>query len=133
MQDTLVSFETAKLAYEKGFNVDDKGQYVPMYGTNGELVKEKLGYNIELPEVFNKYWILAPTQSFLQKWLRDVHNLHINPFISSALDSKEYSVAIQKPNPIGTLGTSQYVDETPFKSYEEALEDGLLTALNIIL
>ena len=52
MEDTLISFETAKLAKEKGFNF--------IYIIDNELTKHSL-----------------ITQSLLAKWLREVHNIHL--------------------------------------------------------
>ena len=52
MEDTLISFETAKLAKEKGFDF--------IYLINDELTNHSL-----------------ITQSLLAKWLREVHNIEI--------------------------------------------------------
>lgn len=77
ISEQIVSFEVAKLAYEKGFNNPNKGTYVPMYNIDGELVKEKLGYNVELPNIFDKGFIIAPTQNLLIDWIRINFNVHI--------------------------------------------------------
>lgn len=75
--EKLVSFEVAKLAYEKGFNNPNKGYYVPMYNIDGELFNEKLGYNKELPEPFEFGFIIAPTQNLLIDWIRINFSVHI--------------------------------------------------------
>ena len=131
MKETLVSSEIAKLAYEKGFNLNDKGYYVPMYCVDGELIKEKLGYQKELPETFEKGFIIAPTQSLLQKWLREIHSIHVCVDISLL---KEWYVNIynikNKPSEFGQ--TYEVLNEVRLKTYEEALEIGLQEGLKLI-
>ena len=87
MKDELVTFETAKLAKEKGFNepttdiwymcrtgIDDKFELE----SNQSIVE---GYRIINSKCYNYHknevTIYAPTQSLLQKWLRDEHRIHI--------------------------------------------------------
>ena len=131
MKETLVSSEIAKLAYEKGFNLNDKGYYVPMYCVDGELIKEKLGYQKELPETFEKGFIIAPTQSLLQKWLREIHSIHVCVDISLL---KEWYVNIynikNKPSEFGQI--YEVLNEVRLKTYEEALEIGLQEGLKLI-
>jgi hypothetical protein len=83
----------------------------------------------------------SPTQSLLQKWLREVHNLHIkiDDFIDDELGIEwDYEIVI-----IGTdvdeKGT--YIPLIPysiddilrkFLNYESALESGLQEALKLI-
>ena len=77
MQETLVTFETAKLAKEKNFNIPCDARWWMEFGSWREskqgAVKCK---NSE------EYSISRPTQSLLQKWLREVHNIHlmVEPF-----------------------------------------------------
>ena len=56
MTDTLVSFAAAILAKEKGFNEPCSHRY-------------NVGATSELND------LLAPTQSLLQRWLREKHNI----------------------------------------------------------
>jgi hypothetical protein len=92
-----ISFETAKLAKEKGFK--------------GICFQDEMGGDI------------FPTQALLQKWLREEHNIHIMIFPS--LDLTEYYVdVISKED-------RTFID-TPHNTYEEALEQGLVEALELI-
>lgn len=70
--EDYVSFETAKLLREKGFD----GQCLGMYTKNGDLLKTnfKRITNSEKRE----FPIDAPTLQTAMKWLREVHNIHIN-------------------------------------------------------
>ncbi|WP_394749599.1 hypothetical protein [Spongiimicrobium salis] len=74
MKEQLISFETAKLAKEKGFNEVVIDNYGPMESIlwKGQHKNSELRY-LEYS---------APTQSSLQKWLRDKHGINANSFPS---------------------------------------------------
>ena len=68
--EDYVSFETAKLLKEKGF---DKYPLFPCY-------KEDNGEFIDIPttlDTINYCFITAPTIQMTMKWLREVHKLFI--------------------------------------------------------
>lgn len=74
MKDELITFETAKLAKEKGFNNGSGYGYgisrkpeIPHYGNVFKNSDSNNSVNFE-----------APTQSLLQRWLREVHNIFIS-------------------------------------------------------
>lgn len=127
MKDQLVSFETAKLAKEKGFD----GFCFDAYNTHKMKYSDGwLEYiddnEIEIPftsESLKSKDILAPTQSLLQKWLREVHNIVIDISLYILSDSYYYSVHHDV-----TVDVGEHVYDT----YEEALEAGLIEALNLI-
>ena len=105
MKEQLISFDTAKLAKEKGFD---------WTGKQGWSLKGNL-------EGYNKTNYPAPTQALLQKWLRENHNIDINV----NKDSNEmYHCMVY--NNISVCG--------PFFSliYEESLEEGLQKALELV-
>jgi len=98
MQEQLITFETAKLASEKGYSP------------------------ILLGEVFRKS---LPTQSLLQKWLREVHNIHIDiPYMDEVLIFG-YKITTIANN-------TEVVEIYKYNLYEEALEIGLQEALKLI-
>ena len=112
MEDTLISFETAKLAKEKGFNWK----------------------NIEILEVKSKSAFLdSTTQSLLQKWLREVHKINI--FISSkTIENKTIFIPHGRTIP-DTIKNNLIVDIIQYctnNTYEEALEIALFEALKLI-
>ena len=81
---------------------------------NGELVNTIFS---------SKDYIHAPTQSLLQKWLREVHeiSIKIDDFYTNSRVRFDYNVCelgSQEDNPVGI-----------FETYEEALEIGLYQAL----
>lgn len=132
MEDQIVTFETAKLAKEKGFL--DLNMY-------GEIrLSQKHYYDINgvlhnIREVFDpkdydlKDCCNAPTQGLLQKWLRDVHDLHI----MIGICEDEWIVQIVEIR----LEKSEYIPKfdsyySNYSSYEDALEAGLDAALKSI-
>ena len=110
----LISFETAKLAEEKGF----KKLCDFSYDEDGILTG-----NCE-----QSYNYVAPTQSLLQKWLREEHHLIVIVAYQYEHDSTPYSYWIYKEN--NSLPLNQWIND--LKTYEEALEKGLQEALKLI-
>lgn len=153
MKEQVISFETAKLAKEKGFEWPVKSHYQisltervhPEDGKSGSFGWEKGelslqdGYfinNWKESDFTNKSWYhcAAPTQALLQKWVREEHNLHIYISTTPSFDSMEshkskYKSHVRKPFSPFTWTTAYYFLGD---SYEEALEKGLVEALKII-
>ena len=78
------------------------------------------------------YKVLAPTQSLLQKWLRDVHNIeiYVHKFKPNGAYPKGY-YCVSRP----LIHYSNEVKDwifTNFKTYEEALEIGLQEGLKLL-
>ena len=137
LREKLISFETAILAKEKGFknacdrfvNKDNEYIFMPdlLYPNNSEFSHN----SEEDPEVVEwkelmKTLVLAPTQSLLQKWLREVHkiSIKIDDYYTNSRVRFDYNVCelgSQEDNPVGI-----------FETYEEALEIGLQAALKLI-
>ena len=127
MEEQLISFETAKLAKEKGlpqdnFYFEDYEAGVPFYGLDNELNKgdeDRFGQCKSI------------SQSLLQKWLREVHNIHfeIKPIFDVKDNLKPYHISVIK-NPSGK--DFEYEIVGSLDTYEEALEIGLQEALKLI-
>jgi hypothetical protein len=123
MRDQLVSFETAKLAKEKGFAWNC--HWVLYRGTSSVLHKcdaiPMKGKNLESGD-----YVLQPTQSELQKWLREKHNVDINIIKDDCVYyDGVYDIIILKEN-------RSLVETSYFEIYEEGLEKGLLEGLKLI-
>ena len=116
MKEELINFKTAKLAKEKGFNIPIIYYYDFIKDICSVIVKENI--NESCSKIYS-----APTQSLLQKWLREIQMIDIIINISP-LTNEYYS---EIPNFI----TGNYVSKK-FETYEEALEIGLQTALKLI-
>jgi len=124
MSDKLTSFETAKLAYEKGFNVNGSGINVIVYRIDGVLTVKKLGHQKELPEKLDKGVILAPTQSELQTWLRSKNIFAIvEPLFTFATANHiGFYAAVYQPNLNEANLKELYYSLEFYGTYEEALE-----------
>ena len=157
MTEDLISFETAKLAKEKGFGENPYLQLYTYYDLKGKLYNEEdcIGTTMGESSVYSwsdsvsrdsvkayisgvdyslDEYVLAPTQSLLQKWLREVHNLHIYIDTTSSFDGMEthrskYKSHVKVPfTPFKWTTGHYYLGDT----YEEALEIGLQEALKLI-
>jgi hypothetical protein len=89
------------------------------------LAKEK-GFQFQNPRSENDYLGELSTQSLLQKWLREVHDIHVYiiPIETILIDTRDFQTRI-------LTGQSLFLGKT-YKSYEEALEFGLTEALQLI-
>ena len=132
MEDTLINFETAKLAKEKDFHWPVR---LP-YASNGNRFYDKVECNFNNVELICS----APTQSLLQKWLREVHNINVE---SNYLPNiKKYRclfipMTLKKPSEYSTPRTAftsrlNYLGKENYNTYEKALEAGLQEALKLI-
>lgn len=118
--ESLISFETAKLAKECGCEL--KGDYLYIGDRDIDLI-------LNIGTISKIYWH-ALTQSLLQKWLRKIHKIHIivNPTVT---DNWTFALCNIGNENIELNGEVIY-DSTDYNSYEEALEKGLQEALKLI-
>ena len=142
MEDEIVSFETAMLLKEKGFN-----EPCSYYYEDDDLYK--LGYyhgdgtgfvrnNSPIDGRFlcEKMQCTAPTQSLAQKWLRETRNVTFNANPHSNDGKIIYVVTIK------VISSNKYIDfnvmmdtsnkATMFDTYEDAIESGLKYCLKSI-
>jgi len=141
MEDQKVSFETAKLAKEKGFDVDVRSFYTEYHKTNksdnpafctkeGEIEVES-GYfvNNGIGELSNENYTCyaRPTQSLLRRWLFEKHNIDVLPFKTYS-KSRLGECYECKYNDGGLILTTNFDSET----YEDGLEKGLQEALKLL-
>lgn len=131
MEEQIIGFELAKLVKEKGFNWEIRTYFdFKKFGIKPVEFFNKLNANnfshwdFNLNKKINAGYISAPTQSLLQKWLREKHNIHIQilPY------NHKYLISILK---YGQNGSNPNFDNE-FDTYEEALETGLFEALKLI-
>jgi signal peptidase I len=135
MEEEIISFETAKLAKEKGFRVFCDNSYVDIGDkivfrqspiiNRVHFTKERNGNQIYEEEKI--YY--ACTQSLLQKWLREIHNLHIYidtiPSFYRTQGSK-YKSSIKVPfEPFKWTTAHYYLGNTYENCLEKALQEGL--------
>jgi hypothetical protein len=129
MKDQLISYETAIIAKEKGFDIPimQSGQ---VYCTELKEIMTIVDSNAIRNWNDSKFTNIcsAPTQSLLQKWLREEHDIHlmIEPIFSELTRSiREFNVSCY-------INGREIDIDYNFKFYEQALEAGLLKALKLI-
>jgi len=152
MKEELITFETAKSAKEKGFNI----RCNLMYDRNEEIqrtpdIKKVMLKGGGIKELKTPPQIFAPTQSLLQKWLREKHKLiititwHIDGYSPTVYDvSKGLMGCLKYHEQVTTvekreLNGQRYENikfeeewHTSYITYEESLEKGLQEALKLI-
>lgn len=142
MEEQLVSFETAKLAKEMGYFNGCRASYTHfyedyIYDNDPEHPeshkKDQINLNdrwfhknLSEEDCSNEHFTVyeAPTQSLLQKWLREKHSTDIQ--ILGLIG--HYFVGINKKD---FHECSQYFYPSE-KSYEDVLEIGLQESLKLI-
>jgi len=72
--EDYISFETAKLLKEKGFNEECNSAYCFVRRDSEDKGEWDVYYN---PMLFSDVSIMRPTLQMAMKWLREVHNLDI--------------------------------------------------------
>lgn len=126
IEEQYVSFETAKLAKEKGFNEPCRHYYL----NGAKEVNNETIMIYDLPYPYNstdKNYFAAPTQSLLARWLREKHKL----FIEVTVDS--IRLIREGDSKIVNLKNADYTNnKEEFRSYEEAMEAGLQDALKLL-
>ena len=129
MEDTRITFETAKLAKEKGFPQEPNRLKIPYYNYKGEFkgdVKDWLRKYLRNEDTSDVESVSAPTQSLLAKLLREKHNI----IILVLYDGKTFYYQIQRKEWEDCI--TQF-DLTLNQTYEEAYEIGLQETLKYIL
>ena len=146
MKEQLIEFETAKLAKEKGLKLETYTAYIgdeffesedkpngydgwdlaESQNWNNNSVYAKDGGGCFGCKLDNKKWFEAyavTSQSILQKWLREEYDIHIE-----IIPDREFWHTVMYPivciNDVGHYGNH--------KTYEKALEKGLIEALKLI-
>lgn len=126
--EDYVSFETAKLLKEKGFDgilpfiyvVTEKNKKVHLLDTirnyNDEHIKDVIS---------------APTFQMAMKWLREVYNIDINIYVESISHKKRYTVTVWKN--IQEDGAINDAILGVFTIYEEACEAAIKYCLENLI
>lgn len=129
IHEEICTYEVAKLAKAKGFPQDpDKNDHCLMYCWDGLRNIHPLAMWIvwEMEEYDHDNLYAAPTQSLLQRWLREEKGYYVYPFFDN--ESRRWTWVCRE-----LIGDKwiQLLDfeERYFDTYELALEDALKYAL----
>lgn len=140
MQEKIISFETAKLAKEKGF-LDKENQTSHYNLSTGKIEKVVVIAPImnrseeSIKFLFSDLCVKAPTQALLQKWIREVHNIEVIVFPKFRGDESKwyaYECLDMTKNDLESLkGLCRGIFEL-YPNHEDTLEAGLIEALKLI-
>lgn len=123
IEEQFVSFDTAKMLKEAGFNVPCNSYY-----SNDCIITAFAEGN------FNEYEpdISRPTQALAARWLREVHRIVVDAtFIPPSTDGNAWRYFIGEMDDM--VWNGDYVPSDEFyETYEEALEAGLQEAIKLI-
>ena len=135
LEEDIISFETAKLAKKAGF---DEYCY-QTYQNEGSISPFPILEDMEgkpcnpldykwCNSKIHKDIFTAPTQSLLQKWIREVIEYDIDIRCNCTSNGQYFVTVFGRKTKFPTL----YLGNTYYKTYEEALEVGLYQALKLI-
>ena len=126
MEDTRITFETAKLAKGKGFPQETNRLEIPYYNYKGEFKGDVSDWRVRKyirgEDTSDIEFVSAPTQSLLAKWLREEHNIHLIAYKNINIDGYDWCY----------ITTDGITNINSYKTYEEAYEIGLQEALKYI-
>ena len=126
MKEQLITFETAKLAKEKELcRYFNKGtDYVKAFYSEDGINYKETEFQQEDCIIEDRYF--RPTQSLLQKWLREVHNIKL--WVEFNYTREWFSYYLDKYDNKKIILRKDVRNQ----SFEEALEQGLQEALKLI-
>ena len=133
IEENYISFDTAKLLKEAGFDLSCRGVYVTdrtgyyeFREYDNKQTTDDLCWNTEDGFQFE---YLAPTQALAARWLREVHHYAICVWFSK--DHEKWFYAHGDMDNMA-FDTDYNISEFKFDSYEEAFEAGLQEAIKLI-
>lgn len=128
IEEQFVSFDTARILKEAGFDVPCYVQYS----------ERGVQWNASCPENFNAddWGCSCPTQALAARWLREVHGIHVssNIFMDFANDADGNTVdewTFWSFDLFDNSGRIIEESDDRYDSYEEALEAGLKHGLKL--
>lgn len=131
--EDYVSFETAELLKEKGFNESTSMVYMS-YGDLCKCTRYDSICNSSYNDITKNYFeCTAPTLQRAMKWLRKVHKIHIQIWI---LEEKGYWFNIEKILNAQYKHKSLYssgLEDIYFETYEEAVEAAIKYCLENLI
>ena len=134
--EQYVSFDTAKLLKDAGFDIPTRGIYranrtgeYSFAEYNIKRTTDDLSWNIS--DGF-RYEYLAPTQSLAARWLREIHGIVVDVVFEPPKRGKDWRYFIGEMENMVWAG-----DFIPsggrYCTYEEAMEAGIEEALQLII
>lgn len=135
IEEQFVSFDTARMLKEAGFDevcrgvyVTDRTGYYEFREYDNKQTADDLCWNTE--DGF-QYEYLAPTQALAARWLREKHHINVySCFDYEKFDEKKWFFT--REHTMVNDDSAVYCSITNYNSCEEALEAGLQEAVKLI-
>ena len=129
IEEQFVSFDTARMLKEAGFEANLKTMYVE------EEKDEWAFWDSGAKRSDYNYFddtIACPTQALAARWLREKHRIVVDvTFIPPSVDGDEWQYFIGEMDDMVWEGDFESSDRK-YSTYEEALEAGLQEAIKLI-
>ena len=121
IEEQFVSFDTARLLKEAGFNAPCYAQYS----------EKGVQWDASYPDNFNadEFGYSCPTQALAARWLREAHNLHVFACIEYPTGKGFYCIA-DTTAPCAREGMN--MPEANHDTHEGAMEAGIQEAIKFI-
>lgn len=150
MREEIISLVTAKILKEKNFNIGVYGSYTHYLKTRKHdnpsfaYKKGEIGYSRDYfvnnggSDFSNKNYLMcaAPSQSILQHWLREEHGIVIGIHMQLYEEGSAKTIRLEKEKYyswiVNLADHDAYNSFEDCETYEEAVEVGILEALNLI-
>lgn len=142
IQEDYVSFETAKLLKEKGFDGECRAFWKDWNGeirlcscNNAHMFEYCHNSMLERYNDAEETNIAAPTLQMAMKWLREEKHYYIQVMLDgwACGDHSGYYVVIQKTDSDFEMMLSNAVDEVFYQTYEEACEAAIKYCLENLI
>ena len=141
--EDYVSFETAKLLKEKGFDAECHSHYYPCHYPDGSIEyhrdksaqsRTKIWYNVYSLKNLPKDHYLAPTIQMAMKWLRETHDFNVN----TELNIHGYFCSLSHivrdlSGHIIDIEDSEAWETAYYDSYEQAVESAVKYCLENLI
>jgi hypothetical protein len=134
MENKLVEFKTAKLAKEKGFDIQCNNVFIQSYFQDDVAQSKQNVFNGYISCINLKGICFQPEQNLLQKWIREIHkiNIEIIGFVDSPEETVCYYYHLRDMTKYSTLLILPDSSENTFDTYEECLENSIYKSLTLI-
>lgn len=136
IQEEYVSFDTAKMLKEAGFDIPTRGMYRTNRSGDYKFIEDERKYSVDdcmwdrTDGFIHEY--IAPTQALAARWIREVHRLVIDVvFIPPSANEDYWQYFIGEMDDMIWSGDFM-CSELKYGTYEQAMEAGLKKALEII-
>jgi len=111
---------------------------LPTISSDTTKLLEGLGFNFNIYKDTINYELNPPTLALAQMWLREKHNIHVNPIPNFKTTWNQYHLGIVFRNNKGQVDMIALKEKEGdvanklFESYDEALEAGILEGIKLI-